>query len=154
MRSDDRAVSTAFGYVLLLAVATLLVSGLLLATGSFVDGQRERTTREGLSIAGQQAGGAIESADRLVGAADGGPDTLVVEQRLPRRVAGAGYTIAVNVTGTDAELELSPATPGARPADTVTIPLSNRTAVAETTVQGGRIEVVYTGTELEVRSDV
>lgn len=153
-RPDDRGVSTALAYVLLLAVATLLVSGLLIATGTFVDGQREQTTREGLNIAGQQAAGAIETADRLVQSTEAAPSTLVVEQRLPRQIAGNGYTLVVNVTGSDVTLELSPATPRADPSDTVTIPVSVDTPIAETTVQGGRIEVQYTGTELEVVSDV
>lgn len=149
----ERAVSTAVGYVLLLAVATLLVSGLLLATGTFVDGQREQATREGLAVAGQQTAGAIEAADRLVVSSAADPATLVVEQRLPRRIAGVGYTIEVNDTGGDAELELVPDLPSAGPSGTVTVPLSNRTAVAETSIQGGPIEVVFTGTRLEVRPD-
>ncbi|MFB6282197.1 MAG: hypothetical protein ABEH40_09270 [Haloferacaceae archaeon] len=153
-RRADRAVSTAFGYVLLLTVATLLVSGLLLATGSFVDGQRDRATREGLSVAGQQTAGAIETADRLVDSGESDPSTLVVEQRLPRRVAGSGYVIEVNDTGGDAELELVPSGASDEADRTVTVPLSNRTAVAETSIQGGPIEVVYTGSRLEVRSDV
>lgn len=154
MRRDDRGVSTAFGYVLLLAVAALLVSGLLIATGSFVDGQRDRTTREGLSIAGQQTAGAIETADRLVESGASDPTTLVVEQQLPRQVAGVGYTVAVNVTGSDVELELTPATPGAAPSETVTVPVANRTPVAESSVQGGHIAVTFTGGKLEVSSDV
>ncbi|MFB6301730.1 MAG: hypothetical protein ABEH78_02540 [Haloferacaceae archaeon] len=154
MRSNERAVSTAFGYVLLLAVATLMVSGLLLSTGTFIDGQRDQTTREGLSIAGQQAAGAIETADRLVRSTNADPSTLVVEQRLPRNVAGAGYNIEVNDTGGDAELVLSPAVAGAEASNTVTVPLSNGTAVIETSIQGGPIKVVYTGSRLEVRSDV
>lgn len=153
-RRDDRGLSTALGYVLLLAVATLLVSGLLLATGAYVDGQSERTTREGLTISGQQAAGAIETADRLVRSTEADPATLVVEQRLPRRLAGSGYTIAVNVTGSDVVLELSPATARATPADTVHIPVSSDTPVDQTTVQGGPIAVTFTGTELEVTSDV
>lgn len=153
-RRDDRALSTALGYVLLLAVATLLVSGLLITTGSYVDGQRDRTAREGLSIAGQQAAGAIETADRLVASSEADPSTLVVTQRLPRRIAGTGYTLAVNVTGGDTVLELSPARPGAEPSDTVVIPMATGTPVDETRVQGGRIEVTYTGTELAVTSDV
>lgn len=154
MRSADRAVSTALGYVLMLTVATLLVSGLLLATGNFVDGQRDRTTREGLSVAGQQTAGAIETADRLVRTSEADPSTLVVEQRLPRRVAGVGYTIRVRDTGGGAEIELVPTDAATGSSRTVTVPLSNRTAVAATSVQGGRIEVTYTGTRLEVRSGV
>ncbi|MFB6156543.1 MAG: hypothetical protein ABEJ34_01710 [Haloferacaceae archaeon] len=151
---DDRAVSTALGYVLLLAVAALLVSGLLAATGTFIDGQRDSTVREGLSVSGQQAAGAIETADRLVRSSDATPSTLVVQQRLPRRIAGTGYTIEVNVTGTDVTLELSPAVPGALSSDTVTVPVSNRTAVAETSIQGGTIEVRFDGGKLEVSSGV
>lgn len=152
--SDERAVSTALGYVLMLGVATLLVSGLLVATGTFVDGQRDQTVRAGLSVSGQQAAGAIETADRMVRSSDADPSTLVVRQRLPSRIAGVGYTLRVNVTGGDVVLELSPAVPDAREYQTVTVPVSSETAVAETSIQGGPIAVRFTGGQLEVRSDV
>ena len=53
---DDRAVSTTLGYVLSLAIASILISGLMLATAGFVEGQREQVIRSELEVVGDRTG--------------------------------------------------------------------------------------------------
>ncbi|MFC7028484.1 hypothetical protein ACFQH8_15745 [Halomicroarcula sp. GCM10025710] len=64
-KQDDRAVSTALGYVLTLSIASLLVTGLIIAGSGFVEDRREQVVREELTVIGQQIGADLARADRL-----------------------------------------------------------------------------------------
>jgi hypothetical protein len=94
-------VSTAIGYVLALAITALLISGLLIAGGNFLDGQRDRVARDELGVLGERVAGGVESVDRLAGAGYDTP-TAFVRLELPSRAAGNQYRIAVDNTTTAA----------------------------------------------------
>lgn len=136
---DERGVSTTLGYVLNLTVATLVVTGLLVATGGMVDGQREQTIRTELRVIGQQLADDLVAADELAATAEPG-DTVRIERQLPKDVAGRTYTVeVVDPGGAGPYLRLSSA-----PADvTVRIELTLETAIAESTVDGPAIVVRY-----------
>ncbi len=143
-RGSDRGVSTTLGYVLTLTITVILVSGLMVAVGSFVTGQNERVTESELEVVGQRLASEVEAADRLAEA--GGPGaTVVVRSRLPENVAGRPYRVAVNRTGTDA-LVLSTEDPDV----SVTVHVVTDHPVADTTLGGGTVRVTFDGGELEV----
>ena len=140
--TGERAISPVFGYVLTLGISTLLVSGLLIAAGGFVDTQRERTTESALQVVGQQVSADIAAADRLH-RTDGATD-VVIERDLPESVVGSQYTVFVRSDGngpTDAYLRLTTA----RPNVTVEVGVANETNVADSAVGGGEIKIRVTG---------
>lgn len=92
---NDRAVSSTLNYVLSLSIATLLVTGLLVAGGTFVEDRQKGVIRSELSVIGQQVASDINRADRLLTAGRG--DTrVVVNQSFPKRITGSGYDIHLN----------------------------------------------------------
>lgn len=141
MSPDDRAVSPVFGYTLTLAVATLLIGGLIITAGSFVDTQREVTAEGELDVIGQQVSADIAAADRL--ARTDGTDEVAVGRTLPDRVVGSQYRIEVVDDGegpTSPYLELSTTSPST----TVRVGIATKHDVrVGASVGGGDIEVVY-----------
>lgn len=151
MIGGERGVSPVFGYVLTLGISTLLVSGLLIAAGGFVDQQRELTTESELRVIGQQVSADIAAADRL--ARTDGASEISVTRQIPEQVVGSQYSLSVETDAngpTQPYLQLRTV----RPNVTVQVGLTNQTAVAESRVGGGEIEVAYlpASDELEVRN--
>lgn len=144
MADVNRGVSTAVGYVLNLAVATLLVTALLTAAGGFVDDQHDRVVRSELRVIGERIAADLATADRLARASDGGTVRVTID--LPPRVAGTPYRIRVD--GASEQIVLSTR----NPTMTVRIPFESETGVESVTHDGGRVIVVYDGSApLEVR---
>jgi hypothetical protein len=138
---DERAVSTTVNYVLALAISSLLVSGLLIAGGNFVDGERQRVTSDELAVLGGQLAEGYVDADGL--AETGSVDRLAVRVTLAERAAGSGYTVAVvnrsSPTTDPYRYDLVLESEAADVSTTVSV-RTNRQAV-ETTVDGGRVVV-------------
>ncbi|MFC6793890.1 hypothetical protein ACFQFH_05450 [Halobaculum halobium] len=129
--------------MLTLGITALLISGLLVAAGGAVEQQREDTTREALEVVGQQLSSRLMAADRLVGA---GGSEVAVRGSYPETVAGTTYSVAVR-SGSPTTIELTAT--GTRVS--VTVAAATRTPVADATVSGGDVTVVYAGGQLEVR---
>lgn len=154
MTGDRRAVSTTVSYTLTLGISTLLITGLLLAGGTFMETNQKETTRTELTVLAQQLAGLVSSADGLAGSTDDGSFTM--RRELPRRVAGSTYVVRINETTTGAarfeyELELGAANGG-----TDTVSVSTETPVhAPTSFDGGPVSVSYntTGDTLVVSDD-
>jgi len=141
--TDDRGVSTVVGYVLVLGITSLLITGLLVATGGAVNDRRDSTARDALDVIGQRLASNLMAADRL---AETGAETTVVDVSLPSRTAGSGYAVTVNGSGSELVLESD------RADATVTVAFVTTTDVADTEVAGGDLRIVLTGAdELEVR---
>lgn len=140
----DRGVSITVNYVMSIMIATMLMTGLLMAVGDTLENRRESSARAELDVIGQRVAADLATADRL---AQAGGENVVVEASLSRTVAGLRYTIDVNATDDGSELTLS--------TDTLevesTIQFDNATAVTNTSVAGGDIEIVLVDEELEVR---
>lgn len=134
--SDERGVSTVVGFVLTLAITSLLVVGLLVATSGFVDSQRQSTVRDELEVLGQQVAADVAAADRLVRA---GGSTVAIDRPLPDDVTGVSYQISVD-GGTPLTITLSTSNPDI----SVDVTVRTVTDVAGgTTLNGGDVEVVY-----------
>jgi len=102
--SDSRAVSTTLGYVLSLAIATLLITGLIIAGGGYVDAQREQVIRDELTVVGQQLAADVERADRLVRAGEA-PLTVRVNKTFSDRVTGSNYRVSFDPAASAIVLE-------------------------------------------------
>ncbi|UIO98515.1 hypothetical protein Hbl1158_08050 [Halobaculum sp. CBA1158] len=139
----DRATATTLSYVLTLGITALLISGLLIAAGGAVEQQREDTSREAMEVVGQQLSSRLMAADRLVGA---GGSEVVVRGSYPETIAGDTYSIAVR-SGSPATIEVT----GTGTRVSVSVTAATNTPVADTTVPGGDVEIVYAGGQLEVR---
>jgi len=143
--SDARAVSTTLSYVLSLAIATLLITGLITAGGSYVGSQREQVIRDELVVVGQQLSADIERADRLVRAGDSADPTVTLNRTLSNRVTGANYKLVL--VPSDQTLVVNTT----RPEVTVRIGLSVKTPLGATEARGGDVQIRYGAGQLEVR---
>jgi cytoskeletal protein RodZ len=142
-RPDDRAVSTTVGYALTLGVAALLITGLLIAGGGFLEDQREATTETQLEVIGEQVSADISSADRL-SASDA--DEVNITRNLPDSVTGSQYTISVR-TSPQTHLELRSVDPEV----TVRVDVAVQEAsLVATDIDGGNIQVSYNRTSDEL----
>ncbi|MFB6081646.1 MAG: hypothetical protein ABEJ67_02375 [Halanaeroarchaeum sp.] len=141
MADVSRGVSTVLGYTINLTVATLLISGLLFATGNLVEDQRRQAVRAEMTVVAERTVANLEAADRLSRAANNGH--IRVHTALPRRLAGVGYRITIAVDGSNATAILATDDPSVR----VTVPINNETAIQPTTVNGGSFIVTWNATE-------
>lgn len=147
---DDRGVSRVLSYSLVLTISTVLVAGLLIAGGTFVSDQRSQVVDSELEVVGQRLAADIATADRLVRMGRG-ETTVRIDSRIPDSVAGSNYRVEVVASGGNASL-LIHATSLDR---SVTVPVSNTTAVAPGTATGKDIVIAYDGAndQLEVTND-
>lgn len=141
----ERGVSVTVNYVLGLAIATVVLSGIMIVSGDIVDDQQDATIRTELEVIGERMAANLMTADRLVQA---GGTTVNVSAEAPRSVAGAPYTVNVNATASDAKLTLETENPPV----SVEVPFINTTAVGNTTVGGGNLHITLNGGQLEVRA--
>lgn len=150
---DNRAVSTSVSYVLVLAIVALLISGLVVGFAPLVSNQQQETVRSTMTVFGNDLAGDIDSADRLATTA-GDDGTVELDARLPDRVGGTPYAIALtNRTGENAypdyhyDIELRSVDP-----DTivrVSVRSRHPLEVESGGLDGGniRIELVHDGTD-------
>ena len=147
---DDRAVSVTVGYVLNFAIASLLLSALLVGGGGLIEGQTSQVTHDELAVTGQQLASDLTSADRLARA--GNLTELTVRSDLQTRTAAGSYTIEIEYddsTGTGA-IELR----SVNPEVVVRVPFRSEADIREATVSGGPVVLEYDdgGDELAVMS--
>jgi hypothetical protein len=109
----DRAQAVTLNYTIGIAIATVLVTGLLIAGSSFVADQQEKATRSELRVIGQQTAASLETVDRLANTTEAG-NTVRLDRQLPPNVAGSAYTIDL-VKTKDPYLELTTENPDVEP---------------------------------------
>ncbi|WP_137287127.1 DUF7266 family protein [Halorussus salinisoli] len=134
--SDERGVSVTVNYALNLVVATLLIGGVLTATGGMVDDRRESAVRTELSVVGERIATDLMAADRLADAGQG-DETVVVSVAAPERVGGTRYDVRIDATDSDSTVVLQSNTPEV----TVRVGFHNITAVESATVRGGDLRI-------------
>ena len=139
---EDRAVSVTVGYVLTLAVGSLLLAGLFIAGGSFIEGEREQAIHGELSVIGERVAADIMTVDRLANqSAD--PDTLTATRtaEYPPRVSGDDYTVEVDPDSERLVLTHP------RSDVAVEVPYRATENVSATTVAGGDLTIRWNGDE-------
>lgn len=108
----DRSVSVALNYILVLAISSVLVTGLLIAGGSFVEDNRERVINSELTVIGNHVAGNLEQVDRLVTAShdnlgsSGDEPEAYINQSFQQEVTGSPYAIEI-VDGTPTQVVLT-----------------------------------------------
>lgn len=150
----DRGTSTTLSYVLTLAIAAVLVTGLITAGGSFVEDRREQVIREELRVIGEHVAGNLEAVDRYATASDD-LNEAQINQTLPRQVTGARYEVRLQPNSGDPHLWLNTSRPEVSVQVNVT---AQNDVTSETVADGGRITVACTVSsgdcdELEIRND-
>lgn len=147
---DNRGLSAVLGYVLTLGIVTLLIGGLFLAAGGFVEDEHERVIRSEFEVIGNRVAADLAAIDRLaVASGTTGEARLLTD--LPSHAAGSTYHIsleAVAGTSNDYFVNLT----ATNPAVSISTRVRIQTPVAESTVGGGDVLVVYNGTHVEVRN--
>lgn len=93
----DRGLSTVIGYVLVLGIITLLLTGLVTSFGPLVAQQQSAASQSNFQTVGADLAGAIETADRLATTSDD-PD-VTVRMDLPDRVGETQYMITIESDG-------------------------------------------------------
>jgi len=137
-RRDRRGVSVTVGYVLMLAVAGLLLGVLLTAGGGLLQGQSEQVVDDELTVIGSQLAANIHEADRLAQVAHDDANTTAatgsveLDVELPQRVAGTGYRIEIR-NGTISLLTSNPTL-------NVTVRYPETTVPVETVDSGGQLD--------------
>lgn len=140
----DRGVSFTVGYVLTIAIAVVLIAGVVIAVGQVVDDRRNETVRGGATVVGDQTAAAVMEVDRL--ARHGGESNVSIALRLPARLAGQPYTVSLRADATDAFVVVRTESPSV----SVRTPLTNSTHLTETTVTGDDIRIVHRADEGQV----
>jgi len=138
---DDRGVSTTLNYVLGLAIALILVTGLLLAGGTFVENQRDQSIETELEVLAEQVSSDVEMADRLVETTSDN-ESVQVGRDLPARVAGSTYEVRID-SGTDPQVVVRTTDPEIA----VRVPVKTSTPIESSSVSGGTIAVNYTASD-------
>lgn len=146
--TDSRAVSAVLGYVLTLGIVTLLIGGLFMAAGDFVEDQHERAIRAELEVVGNRLAADVSAVDRLgLAAGTGGKAQLRTD--LPARAAGQPYQIEISPAGGAGVHYLNLST--TNPDVAVEVKVRTESTLASDTVNGGSVVVVYDSGGLEVR---
>ncbi|WP_256287780.1 DUF7266 family protein [Halobellus inordinatus] len=136
--SCDRAVSITVNYVIALGITAVLISGLLVGAGGYVENQREQVVREELDVVAEQLAAGIADADRL-SESQARSRSVRVGVDLPERVAGESYRIYVRGVSDPAdqparhELTLRPS----RSDVSATLTVSTTVGIEDGSVTGG-----------------
>ncbi|WP_255196615.1 DUF7266 family protein [Halorarius litoreus] len=141
---DNRGVSAVLAYTLTLGITSLLVIGLLVATGGFASDQRHETVHDELEVLGQQLAADLSAADRLV---RNGGQSVSVRRSLPNEATGIPYTIEV-VGGTPTVIRLSTSDPNV----VVEVQVRTQTPVSSSSVSSGDVIFVESSGNLVVRN--
>jgi len=129
---DDRGVSVAITHALTIAITTVLVSVLLIASGGLLDSQQERVGEEQLSEIGNDAASHIHSFDRLNETGEGVNAT--VRPEYPNRLVDSyRYELALE----DGDLVVRSDQLGVA----TEISIENETRLVDSAVPGNEVEI-------------
>lgn len=139
-RSDSRGVSFQLGNILALVILTVLLSGVITATGDFVGDTQKDATQEELTITGERIAAELMVADHLM--QSGERATITMEPLTPTRISGSQYNIKLESnSSTDAGmLTLTTTSPDV----SVKIPFRHDTSIQNTTVASGGVVITST----------
>lgn len=134
---DDCGVTFTVSYALTVAIATLLVAGLVATAGFVLDEQRENAIREELDVVGNDIAITVMATDRM--AVTSNATNVTVRRSLPRQAVTEPYTITLEDANDGPRLTLRTESPDVN----VQVPFRSRTNITETNITGGPVNVVY-----------
>lgn len=137
--TDERGVTVPINYLLLIGIMTLLATGLLVSTSSFVQDQQERTIRAEFQVIGNRMATDLAAVDRLAQSVDS-TGSVRTEIDLPGQVAGSAYRIDITPSGTHRYLITLTST---EPDVTVSVPVRLQTDVKADALDGDDLTVRY-----------
>lgn len=102
---DRRGVASVVNHVLAIGITTILITGLLVAGGTYLESQQEYAATTGLNTVGNELAETITQLQRL----SAGSGNATIRTDLPERVSGASYSVQI-VNGSECdELQRTPA---------------------------------------------
>ena len=152
--ADRRAVSVTITHVLTIGITTILISGLLIGTGTLLDSQKDRATYDEKSTIGDRLASEITAVEQSALRADDEDDIdVVVRTEHPRQLSGGQYFVTLSdscdVWDRDHCLVLE-----SGQTEDVEVPLHlDGDVETDESVQGGEIWIHHDGDNLELRSD-
>ena len=141
LRGDDRGASIPLTHALSLGITALLVAGLLLGAGQFLDRQSERVSEKGTADVSESVANELIRADRL--AASGEDSDFDSRISFPARISGSEYDIAITEgpTSSTAVVYTNATTASHR------VRVQLETDVCGQSVNGGPVQIVYDDAE-------
>lgn len=138
---NRRSVSITLNYVLVLAITAVLVTGLIIAGGTFVEDQREQVIEGELRIIGNHLAGNMEQVDRYVRASESGtPPEAYINQTFGTDATGSTYDVELVERSGTAQVVLNSTSPDV----SVRVNATVQTDVDEDSfADGGEISVAY-----------
>ena len=136
MIDDTRAVSPAVTQALTIGISTILISGLLLSGGQYIENRQEDTVRTGLQDIGSGVTSDLVRLDQFPTSSLEGD--LQFRSEYPSELAGQGYRIEV-VDGSPVTITVSSTTESL----STTVRFESDPDVCESTVGGGAVVVAY-----------
>jgi len=134
---SDRGVTVTLNYILVLSITAVLVSGLLVAGGTFIEDQRERVIEDELNVIGSHIAGDVEQVDRMVRAGGGTVDRAEINQSFQRTLSGTTYNVRLEPNPD--RVVLASNSPGV----TVSVNVTVRTDIEASFAVGGDTSVQY-----------
>lgn len=138
---SERAVSIVVNYAMILAILTLLSTGLVVTTNSFVEDQQERAIRSQLHVVGNHLAADLVTVDQLARTVDDS-GTVRLTSDFPGRVAGSEYRITISHVEEDTYRITLTSTD---PTESVQVEVRSQTAIESGTVRGGTVSYEVDG---------
>ena len=136
MIGDTRAVSPAVTQALTIGISTILISGLLLGGGQYIEERQENTVRTGLQDIGSGVTSDLVRLDQFpTGSLD---DDISFTSEYPSRLGDQGYRIEVE-SGSPVTIHVN----STAESISTTIRFESQSEVCDSTVDGGTIAVAY-----------
>lgn len=155
LTADRRGASISITHVLTLGITAVLVAGLLLAAGTFLDTQRERAVEQNIRVVGERLADEFVQVDRLL--AGGGREAGMRTVHLDR-LGDQRYTVQLVHEGTAGCPDTRPVTDAClvlettAPETTYVVELMNESRVTPSTASGGNVRFVTDGGSISVES--
>lgn len=138
---NSRSVSVTLNYILVLSITSVLITGLIIAGGSFVEDQREQVIEGELRIIGNHLAGNMEQVDRYVRVNESNPPSdAYINQTFSNDVTGSTYGVTLDKQGDTPQIVLN----STRPDISVRVNVTVKTSVdTDSFANGGSISVAY-----------
>jgi hypothetical protein len=136
--SNDRSVSFVVNYVLVIAITAVLITGIIIAGGSFVEDQREQVIAGEMRIIGNHIAGNLEQVDRYARA--GPTSEAYINQSFGTDVTGSTWSVELDERGDTSQVVVN----STRPEVSVRVNATTQISVDDDSyADSGKISVVY-----------